>query len=241
MVKLIRYIIILMLSGYVVWLHSIGKLTLYIHWRYETFTFIFGTFAAFLSVIGIIRTLEVKGFSLKKIVTDSKIERSDLGGILVLVVILLIAVTLPPSSLSVEAAAQRQIDFNVIDLETSSAAELFLSDTKSLNMGDWVTSLAYDPNPQHYLEKEVSIEGFALTNDSSVPDDMFKLSRFVLTCCVVDARPVGLLVSNAEELTKIEQGDWYQVSGRFALVNDELVIVPESINKIDEPEEPYLL
>ncbi len=245
MLKLIRYTILLLISVYVILLYGAGRITLYIHWRYEVFTYAFAIFAAVLSIVGILRVIEQQGFRVLNFKSMKKMTASDWGGVIVLVVIICIGFLLPPRSLSVAAASQRQIEFDIVDLEQTSAAELFLSDTKSLDMGDWVTAMAYDPNPQRYLEKEVEISGFALFNDN-FPDDTFKLSRFVLTCCVVDARPVGLLISenplSAEiNLPEIEAGQWYQVTGKFVQRDSGLVIAPAQITVIEEPNDPYLL
>jgi len=67
--------------------------------------------------------------------------------------------------------------------------------------------------------------------------------RFTLSCCVADARPIGLMVENVID-AELAQDTWVEVKGHFEVRSiegiDTPVIIPDSIVVTDQPEQPYL-
>lgn len=63
-----------------------------------------------------------------------------------------------------------------------------------------------------------------------------------MACCAIDAQPYVLPVEKVPEMT-YEKDTWLRVKGKLTRKtiqgNNHLVIVPESIVRLDNPENPY--
>jgi uncharacterized membrane protein YcgQ (UPF0703/DUF1980 family) len=68
-------------------------------------------------------------------------------------------------------------------------------------------------------------------------EDGFGLTRLVITHCVIDAQPASLPVAE-EDIP--ETGQWVTVTGTVRASSDgRLRIDADSVERIDEPEDPY--
>jgi len=72
------------------------------------------------------------------------------------------------------------------------------------------------------------------------------LYRFVMVCCAADARPVELQL-DSPKAQGLQDDQWVRAGGIMRIDTDPkdkdrefLVIVPDSLQPIDSPEEPYL-
>ncbi len=157
--------------------------------------------------------------------------------------IALIGLLLPARGLSSITASQRSIDLNSINLteNNSASAQSFNKSTSKYSIGDWIASLAYNPDNEFYKAKEVNLTGFVYhPENQNLNEDTFLISRFIITCCAVDARPVGLKVKYSTWKDEFKQDEWVSVSGKFDINNDELVIIPDKITQTDQPANPYI-
>lgn len=245
MQKLIYNLIILGLGLYVIALHADGKLRFYIHPRYELFTF--GG-----AVIAVIMAAAAVGLTLRELSLQSKkkklnwvkeLKQYNFWKKLALVALpLLIGLLLPVKPLSSSTANQRDLDLNSITGRELSSVDIFATDTKKYTLGEWVIALNTEPDLEDYEGKEVAVDGFIYAQQG-LPNDQFLLSRFAITCCAVDASPAGLVV-RYDWRGKFKQDDWLKINGRFAIDESTgtqiLVIVPEKVNKISVPDNPYV-
>ena len=108
-------------------------------------------------------------------------------------------------------------------------------------MADWSRLLATNQDPNYYANRPAVISGFVY--DSGLGTDTVWLARFVVTCCAVDAQPVGVPVRIANWADQYDEDDWLEVEGTFTLLEtatgQEIVLQPESVTQIDIPEDPY--
>ncbi|WP_430592503.1 hypothetical protein [Humidisolicoccus flavus] len=93
------------------------------------------------------------------------------------------------------------------------------------------------------LGTEATISGFITADPAS--DDTVLVTRFVLTCCVVDAQPVTLAVSVPDWEASYQPGDWVEVTGVFRLnpspsSSSDIALIPSDFTPIEEPAEPYV-
>jgi uncharacterized repeat protein (TIGR03943 family) len=106
----------------------------------------------------------------------------------------------------------------------------------------WVQLLNYNPEPEAYSGQKVSVKGFIVVEDD-FPENTFMISRFTLSCCAADARPIGLLVHYDPEQFLIPD-DWVQVDGIMGelLIDEErrAVIELESLLSIEALVDPYV-
>jgi uncharacterized repeat protein (TIGR03943 family) len=84
-----------------------------------------------------------------------------------------------------------------------------------------------------------------VTPDADDPDNMFYVSRFAVTCCAVDAQPLGMPVYLPGWQSTLEAGSWVEVSGPFVsnpsqASTQAIVIEPDSVEAVEQPREPYL-
>lgn len=171
---------------------------------------------------------------------DIKIK-FDLG-ILILIVAIL-GFIIPSTSLTSITATQRSGDFNSVTLDDRLSTISRFADSANYDIGDWIASINYNPDINSYIGKDVDVVGFVFQNQNST-DNLFVVARFVVTCCAVDARPVGLNVRMENWSEKFSSDEWVNVKGKFAEEevggNNVLVIVADEVSKTIEPERPYI-
>jgi uncharacterized repeat protein (TIGR03943 family) len=177
---------------------------------------------------------------------DSKFDkllRGNNWGTALLVITLGVAFMLPARPLSAATADQRALDFNALNISDSSdKSQPFSFSSAEYDLGGWVKSLNINPDVNSYVGKQVVVSGFVYMPEE-IPSELFTVARFVITCCAVDARPVGLLVDHDVQDT-LQENDWVEVKGKFTLMEvngkQQIVVEPESVTKIDTPSNPYI-
>lgn len=164
---------------------------------------------------------------------------------LLVVVILATAWLLPAKPLGSEAAGQLTGNLNnvIASGDEPSTLSLFSFDSSKYGIGDWIKRINYDPDLSAYIGKDVHVIGF-VHHPSDFTAEMFLVSRFVISCCAVDARPVGLPVLSSDLQSSYAVDSWVEVTGRFITqdINGEqsLVIEPTNITQVDQPATPYI-
>lgn len=142
------------------------------------------------------------------------------------------AVLLPPRSLSVDLALDRDTGtaplFGGAD-EVTFAASV---DTDDFGVGGWAAAFARSTNPDTFDGAPVELTGFVTAGDDGI-----RLGRLVITHCVIDAQPAYVPVATDESFAK---GQWVTVTGRVAAAADgTLRIEPDAITAVAEPDDPY--
>jgi uncharacterized repeat protein (TIGR03943 family) len=152
------------------------------------------------------------------------------------------ALVLPPASLSVDLAMDRDTGtpplFGGADTVTLAAS----GDTGSFGIGEWATVFATATNPDAYTGQEVTLTGFVTPDEET---SGVRLGRLVITHCVIDAQPASIPVASgaagvgADE-ADLEAGQWIEVEGTItADAAGALSVEPTTITPVDAPEDPY--
>ena len=173
--------------------------------------------------------------------------------------------TLPPKALSSVTANARSLnaDLNVQEREISPLLQI---DSSSLSISDWVKLKNYEADLSKFEGQEVNVVGFIFKyqdSDYMYNQNNFLVGRFIITCCAVDATPIGLEVdihslldnsiestslseeeiSNILDMNNIKIDDWVSISGRWELKVREgeqfLVLEVGEIELVDQPSNPY--
>ncbi len=85
----------------------------------------------------------------------------------------------------------------------------------------------------------VSLEGFVTIEAGDGPDE-FRLTRFIITCCVADATIAQVRVVGAPP-GSVSGDEWVSVTGRmYPLGNDVLIAANGAPQQIPVPDNPYL-
>ena len=224
-----------------VWLGWQGMLGFYIHPRYNLFTLVMAAIGV--SLMAIAFFVPTKGHSHaghKHAKGHSIMEWLSLG---LVAVVVAIALVLPPTTLSSYTAENRSFG----TVATSPAAdaidvESMTSGFENLTVRDWASLLIQTQDPSFFRGKPFSALG--TITDSGDPD-VFFLTRFVVTCCAVDAQPVSIPVYYPGWSDEFAVDSWVTVNGGFQVLPQiaepgNLAVVPGDIVEEEVPREPYL-
>lgn len=258
--SLATYLTILLFNVYALGLYFGDRLTLYVHPRYVLFTVVLNAVSLILCGAGFVlaawRTASGVGESGESSAPSGRASwrswrswRPPLA-LLATGLVLLAAYALPARTLSSGTADQRGDNFNVarVDPSGGSAGDtlaLFGADTGRLAIADWVSAFALEADAGFYAGKEVDVVGFVY-HPEGAPADVFYVSRFRVTCCAVDAQPLGLPVRSPGWQGRFETDSWVRVAGVFAkdpygvAVGEPVVVDPQSVEPTGQPENPYV-
>jgi putative membrane protein len=232
MKQLLQNLTLLILGVYIIYLYSINRLNFLIHERYLLLTLVAGVTIAVIALVGLFQFIK-----------DKNRLKSKLELVPLFVAILAITVSfIPLRSLSSESFNLRSITtiFKVSESEKSDITQKikFNIDSNQFSMYDWIRARSID-DQELFRDKEFTGIGFVSPKD----DKMFTISRFIVSCCVVDATPAGLLVEYNYK-PELKENDWVEVKGKFKIekINDtyQPVIVPTSVLKVKQPDNVYL-
>lgn len=227
-----NYFTLLVFGVYILYLFSIGRLGYFIHPRYEILTLCAGVVLVGVAIVGLYQKIKLKEFKIG--------FKNFEFGVFVLVAVL---VFVPVKSLSSESFSIRSGGTNS-KISANEAQNIkkkfsFGADSSSFTMYDWVMAKNLNDNSVFTAKKFAGSGFISPTKDTGY----FNISRFVVSCCVVDATPAGLLVKyNWQD--SYHRDDWVEVKGTFTIETVEgkaqPVIVPSSVNRIDQPKNIYL-
>lgn len=111
------------------------------------------------------------------------------------------------------------------------------------NILDWLRVLNSSANLQEFEGQEIEVIGFVYRDAQIQQPDQFMAARFALSCCVADARAIGMVIQNAEGAA-LPQDTWVSVSGHIEIQHlngiDTPVIMADTVEVIEPPSQPYL-
>jgi len=147
-----------------------------------------------------------------------------------------------PRPFTSETAFQRGIA-DVLGQTRSRPQRLVLSrQPQDRTIVDWVRTLNVYPEPDAYTGQKVKVIGF-VTPMPDWPQNIFMISRFVLTCCAADAYPVGLPVQLPASAPAPGADTWLEVSGTMTTASlggkRQLVVGSAILTPIPIPRNPY--
>ena len=231
-----------------VWLAVTNQLILYIHPRYIVFTVI-------MTVLGLVLVIASFGRSPDHEHDHDHEDAAPRGyrraisvvGTVVTLVMATALVVVPPATLTTATADQRVINSTQVGSGTktvNSAASAPAGAFARFTVLDWSSLLRQTTDASFYRDKAANVVGF-ITKDRDDPQNVFYVSRFVITCCAVDAQPVGVPVFLPNWQNRFAADHWVRVSGSFQTnpstkSQQSIALVPTATTKVDQPSEPYL-
>ena len=168
-----------------------------------------------------------------------------------LILIAVLGLVINPRVLDSQAAIQRGITDTLPP--TTLQAQSFLTSTppEKRSLIEWVRTLNVYPEPDNYTGQTANITGFVVHLDQ-FPDNYIYLSRFILTCCAVDAYPVGIIVELPESRSEFPVDSWLEIKGTMTTQilapldvkstkqeQRQLVLRASQIKTIPTPKNPY--
>jgi uncharacterized repeat protein (TIGR03943 family) len=224
-----------------VWLGLTGQLGLYIHPRYYVFTVV-------MAVLGGLLAIAAFALAPRDEHEDDDLPRRGrawwtLRGAVLIVGAAVAMLALPPAALSASSAADRSVNSSDAVLAVD-APTLTGGDYDSFTIKDWAAVLRSSVSGDQLQGQRATLTGF-VTPDESDPDNVFYVTRFVVTCCAVDAQPVGVPVYLPGWAEDFPVETWVDVEGAFStnpsVVSAEaLVVLPSTTSETAQPAEPYV-
>jgi putative membrane protein len=164
-------------------------------------------------------------------------------GLLIISLPILLGLLVPPQPLGTAALANREINFSGLGPAVASpGSALSAIPPLEKNVMDWLADFQRAPNPAQFDGQEAQVIGFVYRDERFTPDS-FMVGRFIVSCCVADAAPIGLIVLWDESLS-LTDNTWVEVYGRFEAreFNGRLmpVLIAESVTVTAAPAQPYL-
>ncbi len=163
-----------------------------------------------------------------------------------LFIILAAALVFPPQSLSAQTVVQRYDTINSVIGQGSSDISLiqsFAGDTSTYTIRDWISVLNSGKNIYEFEKKTASVIGFVILPKVVGNENIAMVARFAISCCVIDATPVGLFFQVPQGII-LEENQWISVTGQLEVqkINgvNSLVIIPQQLNNASQPERPYI-
>ena len=129
-----------------------------------------------------------------------------------LIIVAICGLIINPKILSSQAATQRGISDSLPPTTLQQQSFLTSTPPEKRSLIEWVRTLNVYPEPDNYTNQEANVTGFVIHLEQ-LPDNYIYLSRFVLTCCAVDAYPVGIVVKLPESRNQFSVDSWLQIKG----------------------------
>ena len=243
-VSLLTYFAILLFNVYTLVLYFNQQLTFYTSPRYVLFTVVFNAVSLAVCGAGFVLTAWRMGNGGIR----ARVPWRPSFTLVIAGLVLVAAYALPAHTLSSDTADQRSGNFNSSPVQQSSSSSgntlaLFGADTSRLTIADWVSAFNLKTNTSFYEGKKVDVVGFVY-HPKSAPQDVFYVSRFRVTCCAVDAQPIGLPVYSPGWQEKFDEDSWVRVVGSFSKTDQDIaepaLVTPQSIESTDRPANPYV-
>jgi putative membrane protein len=258
------------ISGLILVFWFSGQLSFFIHPRYNLFTVVMTSIAVVLSLMALVISSKVRSQSMARSSEHGghgqsfehdhdhddndgvDVPANTLGRVTavsaaaVSTIALIALVILPPATLStvtvenraINQAALGDIQGTFASAQTGEAAT-FLAFT----VREWAGILRQTQDPAFFQGKPVDVVGFVVA-DRDNPGTFF-VTRFVVSCCAVDAQPVGVPVYEPGFEQQFAPESWVRVVGEFVINPDPssshpLVLRPFDISPTEQPRDPYL-
>jgi len=230
--------LLLALTGSIatLWLAATGQLGLYIHPRYFTFT-------AILVGLGLVATIAAHAIAEPgddhdhPAPTGWRGRLQGSGGVLAALALVVGLLVLPPATLTTTTVEQRDLNSSI-----EADAQLVGADPATFQLRDWAALLSHPATAVTYAGQQITLSGFVTPAPDGNPD-VFYLARFVVTCCTVDAQPVGIPVTSPAWADSHPVDGWLEVTGTLvtseASTTGGVVLKPSSIDSIERPAQPY--
>lgn len=215
-----------------------GQLYLLVHPNYIPLTVIAGIALTLVGGVEAWRVSKRRQLNNQQHVT--LIKPSISSGLLLIVAI--IALFVSPRPFTSEKAIHRGVIENIADARTIPQSFRASNRPEERTLVEWVRTISAYPEPDAYQGQKVKLSGFAV-HAPDQPDNMFLITRFVITCCAADVYPVSLPVKITESRSNYPPDRWFQIEGQADVEitgsKRQVVIVASNITAIAEPKNPY--
>lgn len=163
-------------------------------------------------------------------------------GLLIVALPLVLGWFVPPQPLGADAISNREIDIGALSSVAVPGGNTGMGLVAGeKNILDWLSGFQHE-DVNSFVGQEAHVIGFVY-RDERFSEDEFMIGRFVLSCCVADAAPVGLVVQTADA-AQYATDQWLDVRGHFVVGSfagvSMPILVADTIASTETPQQPYL-
>jgi uncharacterized repeat protein (TIGR03943 family) len=159
-----------------------------------------------------------------------------------LLIVAIAALLINPRPFTSEKAIHRGVIDNIADARTIPKSFRASNRPEERTLVEWVRTISAYPEPDAYKGQKMKFTGFVV-HAPDQPDNMFLITRFIITCCAADVYPVSLPVKITESRSIYPPDRWLQIEGQADVDTTngkrQVIIVPNNITAIAEPKNPY--
>ena len=163
------------------------------------------------------------------------------AGLLLVALPMLLGVLVAPKPLGAAALSNREVSLSSLTTVAVPQSTTTVAPADR-NAMDWLIEFRRAADPAVFVGQEADVIGFVYRDDRFATDT-FLAGRFVVSCCVADANPIGLIIHTPDADSYADDA-WLRVSGVFQLgeFDGETVAIVEAtqIEEVDPPSQPYL-
>lgn len=229
----------------ILWLAATGRLELYIHPRYVVFTIVMAVLGGAASIAAFLVVPAAHDHDHEQ-VPDAPRARwrtvgSMAGSAAIVIGAAVALLVLPPATLTSATADNRDIAGStaLADVDTT---ELVGGDSTTFTVKDWATLLHQGLGDDFFTGKRAAFSGFLVATEDA---DVVYVARFLVTCCAVDAQPLGVPVHLPGWQDEFAVDDWVEVAGVFGVhpepgAAEPIVLQPSEVTPIEQPSQPYV-
>ena len=175
---------------------------------------------------------------------DEKHEHGNLSwvGWVIVAIPVVFGLFVRPQPLGAAAVGNREVNVSAMTSVTAPSSDGRINlQVGEKTIVDWLVEFQRK-EPSAFAGEEASVIGFVYS-DERFGEDRFLVGRFILSCCVADASPVGLVVLWPEAMA-LAPDQWVEVRGHFEVGTfDGLeipILVADEVILTDTPTNPYL-
>ena len=251
-------------------LAATGRLTLYIHPRYVTLSVVTGVVGLLLATLGLVVVArehgaeheahehehghghdehdepdghhQEHGHGASASAPDPADRLRTLGRVALVALVAVVVLVVPPTTLSAQLRSDRGLVTTGRALGDAPAEPLVGADTSAYTVRDWAALARQGPDAVG--GQPVSVVGYVLDRGEG---DVFWVARLTVSCCAVDAQPVGVAVHRPGWRRELKPDAWVSVQGTFVDASDlpasaqhAVVIEPTGVKTVPEPKDPYV-
>ena len=229
--RLLRALVLLLWAGFFFYLWLSGASTKFIGPR-TSWVVPFGAIA--LGLTAACQMVTIRRAAVRMVGAESSgVKPGDALGMLLLITPMLVLVAVPDAGLGSLAASRKTSGEGIAGLTSILPPEDPDHEISFADI-DWASeSEEYAVKAGISEGLEMDLEGFV----TGTGEGTFSLTRFYVSCCAADAVPYSVTVESPDHY---EDDTWLRVSGWLGKAGDEYVLIPDVIEPIDVPKDPYL-
>ncbi|NJK33972.1 MAG: TIGR03943 family protein [Oscillatoriales cyanobacterium SM2_2_1] len=160
----------------------------------------------------------------------------------ILIVVAIVGFVVEPRAFVSDKALHRGVTDNLAATRAVPQSFRATNRPEERTLVEWSRTLNAYPEPDAYTGQKAKVTGFVV-HPPAMPEDIFLLVRFVLTCCAADAYPVSLPVQVEGDAKRFQGDQWLEVEGRMMTREltgrRQLVVQASNLTPVPTPKNPY--